>query len=128
MTPSPGRFRRFRDLWRARRDGRRDGRRGIPTSHETSHPPALVQIAQRAHEALAELAKNIATDEVTRHAQLDAVERQRGDAEFDVDVASQAIAAHDKRRDQATPSRRRPPRTEARGSAVASTWPRSARS
>ena len=63
MTPSPGRFRRFRDLWRARRDGRRDGRRGIPTSREPSHPPALVQIAQRAHEALAELATSVATDE-----------------------------------------------------------------
>jgi hypothetical protein len=95
MTPAPGRFRRFRDLWRARRDGRRDGRRGIPTSREPSQPPALVQIAHRAHEALAELAKSVAVDEATRHAQLEAAERERRDAEFDVDVASQAVAKRD---------------------------------
>ena len=55
MTPAPGRIRRFRDHWRARRDGKRDGVIGIPTAHEPSPPPALVEIAQRAAEALAEL-------------------------------------------------------------------------
>jgi hypothetical protein len=99
MTPAPGRFRRFRDLWRARRDGRRDGRRGIPTSHEPSQPPALVQIARRADEALAELAKGVAADEASRHAQLDVAERERRDAEFDVDLASQTIARQDHRQD-----------------------------
>jgi hypothetical protein len=95
MTPAPGRFRRFRDLWRARRDGRRDGRRGIPTSHEPSHPPALVQIAHRAHEALADLANHVATGDAARHAQLEAAELERRDAEFDADVASRAIAERD---------------------------------
>ncbi len=97
MTPAPGRFRRFRDLWRARRDGRRDGRRGIPTSHEPSHPPALVQIGHRAHEALAELAKGLAADDATRHAQLEAAQRGHRDAEFDVDLASKTIAKQDDR-------------------------------
>ncbi len=95
MTPAPGRFRRFRDLWRARRDGRRDGRRGIPTSREPSHPPALVQIAHRAHEALAELANAVVGDEARRHSQLDAAELQRRDAEFDVDAAAKRLPVRD---------------------------------
>jgi hypothetical protein len=102
MTPAPGRFRRFRDLWRARRDGRRDGRRGIPTAHEPSPPPALAQIAHRAHEALADLARFVATDEARRHAQLDTAELDRRDAEIDVDVAARRIATHDQRRNPDT--------------------------
>jgi hypothetical protein len=96
MTPTPGRFRRFRDLWRARREGRRDGRRGIPTTNEPSPPPALAQIARRADEALAELAKDVATDEARRRDQLETAERDRLDAELDVSTATQLIAARDR--------------------------------
>src|SRR5215212_7881354 len=101
MSPTPGRFRRFRDLRRARRDGRRDGRRGIPTSHEPSHPPALAQIAHRAHEALAELANHAANDEAARREQLDLAGRERSDAEFDVEVAAREAAQGEPRADGA---------------------------
>jgi hypothetical protein len=101
MTPAPGRFHRFRDLWRARRDGRRDGRRGIPTSHEPSHPPALSQIAHRAHEALAELAKLVAADGAKRRHELDIAEGGMSDAEFDLEQASQTVATVQQRRGHA---------------------------
>ena len=83
MTPAPGRIRRVRDHWRARRDGKRDGVIGIPTAHEPSAPPALVQIAQRAAEALAELCRGIATDEANRRDQLESAERDRHNAELE---------------------------------------------
>ena len=92
MTPAPGRIRRFRDHWRARRDGKRDGVIGIPTAHEPSPPPALVQIAQRAAEALAELCRGIATDEANRRDQLESAERDRRNAELDVDLAARTVA------------------------------------
>ena len=88
MTPAPGRIRRFRDHWRARRDGKRDGVIGIPTAHEPSPPPALVQIAQRAAEALAELCRGIAADEATRRDHLESAERDRRNAEVDVDLGA----------------------------------------
>src|SRR3954468_9037478 len=99
MTPAPGRIRRVRDHWRARRDGKRDGVIGIPTAHEPSPPPALVQIAQRAAEALAELCRGIASDEATRRDQLQSAERHRRNAEEDVDLASRRVAATEERRD-----------------------------
>ena len=55
MHVPPGSFGRFRDRVRARRDGKRDGQLGIPTANEVAHPPALMAIAQRADEAVAEL-------------------------------------------------------------------------
>ena len=55
MHVPPGAFGRFRDRVRARRDGKRDGQLGIPTTNEVAHPPALMAIAQRADEAVAEL-------------------------------------------------------------------------
>ncbi len=62
MKPVYGSFRRFRDRWRARRDGRRDGLLRIPLRDEVSYPPALLQIAQRANESLAELARSWTSD------------------------------------------------------------------
>jgi hypothetical protein len=93
VTPTPGRFRRFRDTHRASRDGRRDGRRGIPTVHEPSPPPALASLAHRAHEALADLAASVAEREQRRHVQRDAAARARSDAELDVDASARRIAA-----------------------------------
>lgn len=59
MPVSPGPLRRLRDRARARRDGNRDGLLGIPTRDEAVHPPApLLQVAQRADEVLAELARS----------------------------------------------------------------------
>ena len=55
MRTPPGRFGRLRDRARVRRDGKRDGQLGIPTTNEVAHPPALMAIAQRADEAVAEL-------------------------------------------------------------------------
>ncbi len=55
MQVPPGAFGRLRDRVRARRDGKRDGQLGIPTTNEVAHPPALMAIAQRADEAVAEL-------------------------------------------------------------------------
>ena len=55
MHVPPGAFGRLRDRVRARRDGKRDGQLGIPTTSEVAHPPALMAIAQRADEAVAEL-------------------------------------------------------------------------
>ena len=57
MRTPPGRFGRLRDRARVRRDGKRDGQLGIPTSNEVAHPPALMAIAQRADEAVADLVR-----------------------------------------------------------------------
>ena len=70
MTASPGPSRRFRDRARARRDGRRDGHLGIPTQGEIAYPPALMQITQRAEEALAELARRWAHDRASQREQI----------------------------------------------------------
>src|SRR3954471_1907628 len=104
MTPAPGRIRRFRDHWRARRDGKRDGVIGIPTAHEPSPPPALVEIAQRAAEALAALCRGIASDEATRLDRLQSAERDRRNAEEDVGLASRRVAATEERHDTQTDS------------------------
>ena len=104
MTPAPGRIRRFRDQWRARRDGKRDGVIGIPTAHEPSAPPALVQIAQRAAETLAELCRGIASDEANRRYQLESAERDRHNAELDVDLAARTVANAEERHEAPTDS------------------------
>jgi hypothetical protein len=57
MRTPPRTFGRFRDRARARRDGKRDGQLGIPTTNEVAHPPALMAIAQRADEAVADLVR-----------------------------------------------------------------------
>ena len=57
MRTPPGRFGRLRDRARVRRDGKRDGQLGIPTTNEVAHPPALMAIAQRADEAVADLVR-----------------------------------------------------------------------
>ena len=57
MRTPPGRFGRLRDRARVRRDGKRDGQLGIPTTNEVTHPPALMAIAQRADEAVADLVR-----------------------------------------------------------------------
>ena len=57
MRTPPGRFGRLRDRARLRREGKRDGQLGIPTTNEVAHPPALMAIAQRADEAVADLVR-----------------------------------------------------------------------
>ena len=92
MHPSPGRFRRLRDHLQARRDGRRDGLRGIPAAHDSMTPPALVRIAQRATEELAQLSRVVITDEVRRRQALSSTERERRSADDDVERAAVAVA------------------------------------
>ena len=67
MKASPGAFRRLRDRSRAHRDGKRDGLLGIPTSSEVAYPPALMSIAQRADEAVAELVRWWAGEDARLH-------------------------------------------------------------
>lgn len=67
MHVPPGAFGRFRDRVRARRDGKRDGQLGIPTANEVAHPPALIAIAQRADEAVAELIRWWAGEDARLH-------------------------------------------------------------
>jgi hypothetical protein len=98
MRSSPGRFRRFRDLLRARRDGKRDGVLGIPTANETALPPALAQIAERAREALAELSHGVASGEARRREHLDGVERDRRTAEIGATTAARTVAVAEQRR------------------------------
>ncbi len=57
MRTPPGRFGRLRDRARVRRDGKRDGQLGIPTTNEVTYPPALMAIAQRADEVVADLVR-----------------------------------------------------------------------
>jgi hypothetical protein len=97
MKSSPRRFRRFRDLLRARRDGKRDGVLGIPTANEVAPPPALAQIAERAREALAELSRGVASDEARRREHLDGAERDRRAAELDAATARQTVTVAEQR-------------------------------
>jgi hypothetical protein len=92
MTTSPGRFRRALDQMKARRDGRRDGLRGIPSSRGSSAPPALVRIAQRATEELAQLSRVVITDEVRHRETFASSERERRAADDDADQAAVAVA------------------------------------
>jgi hypothetical protein len=110
MHPSPGRFRRLRDQLRAARDGRRDGLRGIPV-HGSMTPPALVRIAQRAAEELAQLSRVLIVDEVRQRETYASSERERRTADDDADVAAIAVAdavrraeAMTERRDASTPT------------------------
>lgn len=98
MKPSVGRFRRLRDHLRASRDGKRDGLLGIPAADESTPPPALVQITQRAQEALAELRGSVASDDARRRDSLGAAERDHRAAETDADDAAKAVAAAEQRR------------------------------
>ena len=63
MRTPPGRLGRLRDRARVRRDGKRDGQLGIPTTNEVTHPPALMAIAQRADEAVADLVRSWAGED-----------------------------------------------------------------
>ncbi len=97
MKPAFGSIRRVHDRWRARRDGRRDGLLGIPTRDEVAYPPALLQIARRADEALADLARDWA-DRVARlreHADTQALELRS--ASDDADTAAGAVAVAESR-------------------------------
>ena len=97
MKPSYGSFRRLRDRFRARRDGRRDGLLGIPTRDEVAYPPALQQITQRGDEALAALSRGWAGDDA-RLRELDATTRQAiAAAEADVDGAAYSVAELEER-------------------------------
>lgn len=100
MKLSLASLRRLRDRARARRDGKRDGRLGIPTREEVVHPPALLQIAQRADEAVAELARLWANHDARLHRRAGTTKRELRSAEQDVDAASAAAANAEKRREQ----------------------------
>ena len=111
MHPSPGRFRRLRDQLQAGRYGRRDGLRGIPAAPGSMTPPALVRIAQRATEELAQLSRVVIVDEVRQRETFASSERERRTADDEADVAAIAVAdagrrseAMTERRDASTPT------------------------
>jgi hypothetical protein len=105
MHPSLGRFRRLRDHLQAREDGRRDGLRGIPAAHGSMTPPALVRIAQRATEELAQLSRVVIADEVHQRQTLSSTERERRSADDEVQRAAVAVAEAG-RRSEASVERR----------------------
>jgi hypothetical protein len=115
MHPSLGRFRRLRDHLQARRDGRRDGLRGIPAAHGSMTPPALVRIAQRATEELAQLSRVVIAEEVRQRQTLSSTERERRSDEDEVERAALAVTeagrrseASVERRDAIVPGERGP--------------------
>ena len=133
MHVPPGAFGRFRDRVRARRDGKRDGQLGIPTTNEVAHPPALMAIAQRADEAVAELIRWWAGEDARLRERsgagtlgLRTSEEDVRNATADVTEAQEPTAragrASRGARARAADAGR------ARGSRRASTWPRSSRS
>ncbi|MGZ5408308.1 MAG: hypothetical protein ACXWDG_11065, partial [Aeromicrobium sp.] len=100
MKLSLASLRRLRDRARARHDGKRDGRIGIPTRDEVVHPPALLQIAQRADEAVAELARLWANYDARLHRWAGTTKSELRSAEQDIDAASAAVANAEQRREQ----------------------------
>jgi len=98
MPTSPGPLRRFRDRARARRDGKRDGLLGIPTRDEVVHPPALLQIAQRADEAVAELSRSWAGDDARLRERVGTTTHELHASEEDVQTASAVLATAEQRR------------------------------
>lgn len=92
MQPAYGSFRRLRDRSRARRDGRRDGLLGIPTRDEVAYPPALLQIAQRANEALADLARSWTGDAARLRERQGTQSLELKSAEDDVETAATSVA------------------------------------
>jgi hypothetical protein len=99
MKLSLASLRRLRDRARARRDGKRDGRLGIPTRDEVVHPPALLQIAQRADEAVAELARLWANDDARLGRGAGTMRRELRSAEEDVDAATADVTSAEQRRE-----------------------------
>src|SRR4051794_27242376 len=98
MPLSPGVWRRLRDRARARRDGKRDGLLGIPTRDEVAHPPALVQIARRADEALAELVRSWIGEDARLRERVGATTQELRPGEDDVRAASAEHALAEQRR------------------------------
>ena len=92
MKAAHGPFRRLHDRFRARRDGRRDGLLGIPAPDETAYPPALLQIAHRGNEELAELARGWVTADADLAERTGASTRGLASAEEDVEIASEVVA------------------------------------
>jgi hypothetical protein len=82
----------------AHRDGRRDGLRGIPNSRGSS-APALVRIAQRATEELAQLSPILIADEVHQRGTFASSERERRAADDEADQAAIAVADAGRRSD-----------------------------
>src|SRR3954471_12010749 len=96
-TPS-GPLRRFRDRARARRDGKRDGLLGIPTCEEVVHPPALLQIARRADEALAELVRSWVGEDARLRQRVGTTTRELHSSQDDVAAASAGLTVAERRR------------------------------
>jgi hypothetical protein len=97
MKAAYGPFRRFHDRFRARRDGRRDGLLGIPTNDEVTHPPALLQIAHRANEALAALSRGWAGEGARFRERVGTATRELHAAEEDAGSAADRAAAAEQR-------------------------------
>ncbi len=98
MPASPGAWRRLRDRARARRDGKRDGLLGIPTRDEVVHPPALVQIARRADEALAELVRSWVGQDARLRERVGTSTQELRAGEDDVRAASAELTVAEQRR------------------------------
>src|SRR4029079_7052745 len=99
MRTPPGRFGRFRDRARTRRDGKRDGQLGIPTTNEVVHPPALMAIAQRADEAVADLVRWWASEDARLRERFGANTYGLRTSEEDIRTASSdVIDAQERRR------------------------------
>jgi cation transport ATPase len=97
MTPSYGPFRRIRDRFRARRDGRRDGLLGIPAADEVAHPPALLQIKQRGDEALAALFRRWAEQDARLRQQDARAQRAVSTADGDVHATAMQVVELEER-------------------------------
>jgi hypothetical protein len=98
MPLSPGACRRLRDRARARRDGKRDGLLGIPTRDEVVHPPALVQIARRADETLAELVRSWVGEDARLRERVGTTTQEVRASEDDVRAASAELTVAEQRR------------------------------
>src|SRR4051794_9461841 len=101
MPTSPGPVRRLRDRARARRDGKRDGLLGIPTLEEVVHPPALLQIARRADEALAELVRSWIGEDARLRQRVGTTTRELDSSQEDVAAASAGLTRAEQRRQAA---------------------------
>jgi hypothetical protein len=86
-----GPFRRWWDLWRARRDGKRDGLRGVPTSGEVALPPALQQLRRRADEHLATLWRAWEAEDAHLREAAEVAERQLELAHHEATLAARVV-------------------------------------
>lgn len=118
MKPAYGSFHRSRDRLRARHDGKRDGRLGIPTLDEIVHPPAVLQIARRADEALAGLVARWAADDARLRERAGTNANELRTAGADVESATAVVARAEQRREAVDVGRETAPAPVAEGPRV----------